>query len=146
MGVDRADRSARGQMTVELAVALPVIIVIAAVAVNAITFFVDCAVFDRVAHEAVRVHASAPAYRQTTDQGCALVQQEVEERLGRSNLSVTVSHGVTGADFDEYTATLEYSPTLFGMGLRSQVFGVSLPRLSHTTRYVVDSYRAGVVI
>ena len=126
-------------MTIEVAVALPVLIVVAVIAVNAMTFFGECAVFDRVAHDAVRVHAAAPAYGQGADQACALVEQAIRSQLDDANLAVRVSHGVTGADFDEFTATLEFYPTLFGRGLRSEVFGVQLPHLTHTTRYVVDS-------
>ena len=146
MGVRRRIRSQSGQMTIEVAVALPVLIVVAVIAVNAMTFFSECAAFDRLVHEAVRVHATAPAYRQGADQSCALVEQAVRGQLDADNLSISVAHGVTGADFDEYTATLEYYPTLFGLGLRSEVFGVSLPHLSHETRLVVDSYRPGVIV
>lgn len=146
MGVSRNRRVTSGQMTVELMVALPALIIVAVIAWNAMTFFAECAVFDRVVHEAVRIHAAAPAYGQGVDQSCALVQETVRAQLDDNNLNVTVEHGVTGADFDAYTATLEYYPTLFGASLRSEVFGISLPRLSHTTRYVVDGYKAGVIV
>ena len=136
----------RGQMTIELAVAMPVLIVVAVIAVNACAFFADCAVFDRVAHEAVRVHAAAPAYGQGADQSCALVQQAIADVLDVPNVDVSVSHGSTGFDFDQYTATIEYHPTLFGLGLRSEVFGVPLPALTHSTTYVVDTYKPGVVV
>ena len=145
MGVTRRARGRSGQMTIEVAVAMPVLIVVAVIAVNVMTFFCDCAVFDRVVHDSVRIHAAAPAYQQGVDQTCALVEQTVRSQLDGSNLEVRVSHGITGVDFDEFTATLEFYPTLFGRGLRSEVFGVALPHLTHTTRYVVDSYRAGVV-
>ena len=146
MGVIRRVRGVSGQMTIEVAVAMPMLIVVAVIAVNVMTFFSDCAVFDRVAHEAIRVHAAAPAYRQGADQTCALVEQTIRSQLDRANLDVRVTHGVTGIDLDEFTATLEFHPTLFGRGLRSEVFGVQLPHLTHATRYVVDSYRAGVVV
>ena len=139
-------RHESGQMTVELAVAMPVLIIVAVVAVNAMIFFCQCATFDRVAHQAVRVHAAAPAYGQGAAQSCALVEQDIRAVIDEPNVDVTVSHGSAGADFDCYTATLEYHPTLFGLGLRSQVFGVAMPPLSHTTTYVVDSYKPGVVI
>ena len=135
-----------GQMTVELVVALPVLIIVAVMAVNAMTFFGECAVFDRVACEAVRVHAAAPAYGQDAGQSAALVEQAIRSQLDAPNLGVSVSHGVTDPDLDEFKATLEFSPTLFGMGLRSEVLGVPLPRLKHEVRYVVDSYRPGVII
>lgn len=138
--------SESGQMTVELAVAFPVLLIVAVMAVNALTFFSDCAVFDRVAREAVRVHATSPAYRQGSGQTSALVEQEIRAALNADNLDVSVSHGAAGFDFERYTATLSFSPTLFGMGLRSEVFGVALPRLVHTAEYTVDTYKAGVVI
>ena len=144
MGVMR--RSNRGQMTVEMAIAMPVLIIVAVIAVNALSFFVDCAVFDRVFCEAVRTYAVAPAYGQGAGQNCDLVKQVVQEAVGQSNVEIAVSHGKTGLDFDEYTGVIEYQPTLFGMGLRSSVFGVALPTLTHTTSYVIDSYKAGVIV
>lgn len=43
-----------GQMTVEFAVALPVVVVIAVIAVNALAFFSDCAAFDNLFRDAMR--------------------------------------------------------------------------------------------
>ena len=147
MGIARRlAKDSAGQMTIELAAVLPVALTVALLAVNALTFFGQCAVFDRVAHEAVRIHAASPAYRQGAAQSCALVEADIMAALGSENVDVSVSHSSAAFDLDCYTATLEYSPTLFGMGLRSQVFGVSMPRLIHSTDYVVDSYRAGVII
>ena len=124
-----------GQMTVEMAVAMPALIVVAVIAVNACTFFYQCAVFDRVAHEAVRVYAASPAYGEGSGQACASVEQAVRSQLDDQNLDVSVAYAKVGADFDEY-----------GMGLRSEVFGVSMPQLEHTTSYVVDSYKPGVIV
>ena len=147
MGIARRlAKDSAGQMTIELAAVLPVALTVALLAVNALTFFGQCAVFDRVAHEAVRIHAASPAYRQGAAQSCALVEADIMAALGSENVDVSVSYSSAAFDLDCYTATLEYSPTLFGMGLRSQVFGVSMPRLIHSTDYVVDSYRAGVII
>jgi len=139
-------RSTKGQMTVQLAVAMPVLIIVAVIAVNALTFFAECAVFDRVAHEAVRVHAAAPAYGQSPGQSCVLVEQDIRAALGADNLDVSVTHGSAGFDCEQFTATLEFHPTLFGLGLRTEVFGVVMPALSHTTSYVVDVYKPGVVV
>ena len=133
-------------MTIELAVALPVLIIVAVIAVNALSFFGECAVFDRVAHEAVRVYAASPAYGQGPGQSCALVEQAIREVIDEQNVEISVSHGVTGFDYDQYTATIEFHPTLFGLGLRSSVFGVGLPTLVHSTVYVVDGYKSGVFV
>lgn len=146
MGVMGKLRAQSGQMTIEMVVALPLLIAVAVIAVNAMTFFSECAVFDRVVCEAVRVHAAAPAYGQDVGQSVALVEQTVKSQLDAPNLGVSVTHGVTAPDLDEFKATLEFSPTLFGMGLRSEVMGVRMPRLKHEVKYVVDSYKPGVVI
>lgn len=135
-----------GQMTVEMAVAMPALVVVAVIAVNACTFFYQCAVFDRVAHEAVRVYATSPAYGEGPGQACASVEQAVRSQLDDQNLDVSVTYAKVGADFDEYRVTLGFQPTLFGMGLRSEVFGVSMPQLEHATSYVVDSYKPGVIV
>ena len=135
-----------GQMTVEMAVAMPALVVVAVIAVNACAFFYQCAVFDRVAHEAVRVYAASPAYGEGPGQACASVEQAVRSQLDDPNLDISVSYANVGADFDEYRVALGFHPTLFGMGLRSEVFGVSMPHLEHTTSYVVDSYKPGVVV
>ena len=121
-----------GQMTAEMAVAMPALIVVAVIAVNACTFFYQCAVFDRVAHEAVRVYAASPAYGEGSGQACASVEQTVRSQLDDQNLDVSVAYAKVGADFDEYRVTLGFHPTLFGMGLRSEVFGASMPQLEHT--------------
>lgn len=139
-------RGAAGQMTVELAVALPVLIAVAAMAFNLCAFIADCAVFDRSVHEAVRVHATSPAYRQNSSQSCSYVKRDVDAALGSSDIDVDVSSQSAGLDFVRFTATMKYSPTLFGLGLRTQVFGIGLPRLSHSTSYVVDVYKPGVVV
>ena len=36
--------------------------------------------------------------------------------------------------------------TLFGLGLKSEVMGVALPKLSHTEELVVDCYKPGVLL
>ena len=141
-----SDNDEQGQMTVELAVAFPAMIIVAMIAMNALLFFSECAAFDRLACEAVRVHAAAPAYGIGPNQACALVQQELAASFDRSNLSVAVGSMQVGIDYTQYSATLDFAPTLFGMGLTDEVFGVSLPHLSHTVSYVIDPYRPGVII
>ena len=137
---------ARGQMTIELAAALPVLLAVALLATNALVFFGQCAVFDRAAHQAVRVHAVAPAYGQNAAMSCALAEADILQALGGANVDVRVSCSSAGGDLERYTATLSFSPTLFGYGLRSRVFGVQMPHLTHTTEYVVNTYKPGVIV
>ena len=56
-------RQRGGQMTVELATVLPVALAIMAIVCNGMVFFSECAAFDRVARNAVRLYATVPTGR-----------------------------------------------------------------------------------
>ncbi|MDJ1650272.1 MULTISPECIES: TadE/TadG family type IV pilus assembly protein [Gordonibacter] len=146
MGRARHGAREAGQMTVELAVVFPVLLVVAVIAVNVLLFFSECAAFDRTAREAVRVYATSPAYGQGLEQSQALVQQTVQAAFDKPYLASRVAtEGVSGGAV-RFTATLEFSPTLFGMGLKSSVFGVALPHLEHSVALVVEPYKPGVLL
>lgn len=134
-----------GQGTVELAVMLPVLLVVALIVVNACTFFSECAVFDRVARQAVRVYATSPGYGQGADQGRLKVLAALEKTFDASNEGVEVSVESAGGQCVRYTATLTFAPTLFGLGLKSEVFGVPLSLLRHSASLVVDPFNPGVI-
>lgn len=88
----------RGQMTVELAAAFPVLIIVAVIAVNALAFFSECAAFDNVFRDAVRVHVTSPAAGQGIEQSSALVQTALSAAFDAENEAVRVSaEGVSGA-------------------------------------------------
>lgn len=139
-------RSTAGQATVELVLVLPVAIIVGVIAVNALLFVSDCAQFDRVARQAVRTFVPSPAYHVGTEAACGQIQSALEEAFPQDNLSVSVSAGGVSGGHVRVTSSLEFSPTLFGMGLRDQVLGVSMPRLHHEVSLVVDRYNPGVVI
>ncbi len=141
-------RDERGQMTVELAVMIPVLVAIAVIAMNAMLFFSECATFDRLARNAVRVFATSPAYGEDTSQSCAAALDAIEEGMGiadKNYLEASVSVASESFGQKRFRATLRFTPTLFGMGLKSSVFGVSLPQLEHSTELVVDVYKPGVL-
>lgn len=135
-----------GQMTVELAVVFPVAIIVAVIAVNALLFISECASFDRLADQAIRVHATAPSYGQGTERSRALVEESLRESFARDNESVSVNASAVGLGLVRFEAELVYRPTLFGMGLHSEVFGIELPPLRHSTGLTVDPYKPGVVV
>lgn len=136
----------RGQMTVELAVVLPVAIVIAVIAVNAMTFFSECAEFDRVGRNAVRVCATSPAYGQDVAQSVALVETAISEAMGASGSDVEVSAQQDGLGYMSFEMTLLYRPTLFSLGLKDEVLGVPLPVLRHEVSLVADAYKPGMLL
>lgn len=134
-----------GQATVELAVVLPVVIIVAVIAVNALTFFGACAAFDRVARQAICAWGAAPEASQSVDAAAAQVRSEVERAVGASNVTVSVRTEGAPAGLTKFTARLEYRPTLFGLGLRQEVFGVPLPPLVHEVALMVDAYKPGIL-
>lgn len=148
MGVNtRWRRNAEsGQMTVELAVVFPVLLIVAVVAVNALLFFSECAAFDNAFRDAVRVHATSPAYGQGVEQGTAAVQSALAEAFDRPFESVRVAAEGSSGGHTRFVATLEFTPTLFGMGLRTSVLGVSLPPLTHRVEFTADRYKPGVLL
>ena len=121
----------RGQMTVELAAAFPVLIIVAVIAVNAL---------------AVRVHVTSPAAGQGIEQSSALVQTALSAAFDAENEAVRVSAEAVSGGHTRFTGTLEYMPTLFGLGLRSTVFGIPLPPLAHAVSIAVDCYKPGVLL
>ena len=131
-------------MTIELMAVIPVAVAIAVIAVNALVFFGDCASFDRIARNAIRVYATSPTYGMQAGQSQASVANAIREELTSAFEVVDVSHEDVGGGLTRYVATLDYAPTLFGMGMRDSALGVQLPHLKHSTSLVVDTYKAGV--
>lgn len=135
-----------GQSTVEIAIAFPVVIIVAVIAMNAMLFLSECAQFDRVVRQSIRTYAAAPAYGETTAQINARIQSSIEEAFQEPHVSVSVSSEGAAFGYTTYTATLEFAPTLFGFGLKGDVFGVGLPVLRHKAALTVDTYRPGVLL
>ena len=139
-------RATRGQMTVELMVALPVMIAVALVAVSALSFMGTCASFDHQACEAVRVCATAPQAGWGPEQCAAEAAALLDRQFGDALTSVTVECQVASFGHLRFLMTLRVEPSLFGRPLSDNVFGVSFPPLAHTTELTVDSYKPGVIV
>jgi len=135
-----------GQMTVEFAVVFPVLIIVAVIAVNALLFLSECATFDRIARDAIRIHGTSPAYGQSKEQSIAQIDQTIKAHLDKGYLSSAVSVSGDVLGHTTYTAELIFSPNLFGMGLRSSVFGIALPQFHHRVAMTVDTYKPGVLL
>ena len=131
-------------MTVEMMVVLPVAIIVAAIAVNALVFIGDCASFDRSARNAIRVYATSPTYGAHAGQSQASIAASVQAEVESAFERVFVSYEGMGGGLTRYTVTLDYAPNLFGLGVRDSVLGVDLPHLRHSTSLVVDTYKPGV--
>lgn len=140
------DGGKRGQMTVEMVIALPVMLVVAIIAVNALLFFSECAAFDRLAKDAVRIHATAPGYGEETSRCLANIQADLEESFDKEYLHVSVSAQGRELGHVRFIAALDFTPTLFGRSFSGSVFGVSMPALHHETSLTISPYRPGVIV
>lgn len=150
-------RATRGQMTVELAVMIPVIVVVGLVVANLVRFCGQCAVFDRVALDAVLAQGVAPSGDQTSSSACGEVRDAIAGALDGASceVEVTAEQGApkgpsAGLSFPvsplltTYRCTLRFRPWPGTF----QIAGVaySAPALlSHERTIVVDRFRAGVV-
>lgn len=149
------DRS--GQMVVELAVVVPVAIVVALVVLNLMGFIEACAAFDQVALDAVVAHGVAPAGEQTQVASVEEVRAALTEGLGREDTCEVevsaegVSPGASGGSFvispllTRYTCTLYYHPWPRLLRMPGITFEAPLS-LRHERQLVVDRYRPGVVV
>lgn len=142
----RPERALAGQATIELMVALPVLIAIAVIAVNALLFVSECASFDRLARDAVRTYAASPAYGTGATAATSDVQGALEQSFNREYLHVDVRVGGHSPALMRYTATLVFTPTLFGHPFSGSVFGVQMPPLSHDVSLTIDPYKPGAFV
>jgi hypothetical protein len=149
-------------MAVELAVCIPLVMAVLAIAFNLMVFLGDCARFDRAAAEAVRTRASSPPQelygldhsrelierdlRETFATEGGYLRPSVEARTVASDGSAESQQG--GIAFailprlEAYECTLEFSPWGFG----NTIFGVELSGITHTRTFVIDPFRPGVLL
>lgn len=144
-----------GQMAVELAVLVPVVVVAALVIVNVLRFTEACARFDRVALDAVVTQGVSPPGVTSDLAGVGQVKGAIEEAMGEMACELVVraedaSTTSAGATIDLAAGTTRY---VCGLGFRpwpssAQIAGVGfeLPIIAwHERSFVVDRYKAAVV-
>ena len=134
----------RGQMTIELCVFLPIAIIIAAIAVNAMLFFSVCSEFDRTARNAIRVYATSPEYEQMSSECAEHILATIQASIDDDNVDCEVIVTSDHQGFATYEAKVRFKPTLFGLGLRDEILGVKLPSLEHSTSLTVSPYKPGM--
>lgn len=150
--------SQRGQMAVELAVTIPVAIVVGLIVLNLCRFVEACATFDRVALDAVISQGVSPPGEQSSLSAAGAVQSRIASSLAMSSceVSVTVSGapqpvGGGGLSFPvsplltTFTCTLRYRPWPGSFVIAGVRFGPPFV-LTHVRTLVVDRYRPGVVV
>ena len=127
----------KGQMTVELCVVIPVVMVIAAIVFNALTFFSCCAEFDRMVRNAARTWVVAPPSSMDLHTAVEQLDHRIWFDSAGENPSVSFTYEADASDLVTVTANMEYRPTLFGLQTRQELFGVALPALRHSTQITV---------
>lgn len=147
----------RGQMAVELAVLMPVIVVVALMVYNLSRFVCLCAVFDRVALDSVVFHGVSPSGTQTEVVAVDAVEREIVRALDASDVcSVEVSAERVGVGGGATTFSLAPGLTRFRCVLSFRPWPSSFVMagvpyeaplaLRHERSLVVDRYRPGVVM
>lgn len=158
LGLRRCLRSDKGQMAVELMVCMPVVLALAIISCDLLVYLGDCAAFDRVSAEVVRLHAASPAaaeYSVSAQRGS--ISAGIKRAMGsadRLTFSVSAeSSAAQGASGNGsvgslvswqrcYTCVMRYSPWPFTSG----GFGASPLAIAHSRSYVIDPYHPGVVL
>lgn len=159
----RPARAHRGQMTVEMAVLMPVTIVIALTGYNLARFIQACAAFDRVSLDTVISQGVAPSGDQQETIAVGEVKAELEralsESFGGDSCSVDVSAESMGDLPDagdgigfpvsplltRFTCTLRYRPWPSSLSIAGARYG-PIAELKHERSFVIDRFRPGVVI
>lgn len=144
-----------GQMTVELAVVLPVTVAVALVVWNLMGFVCACAAFDRLALDAVCSQGVSPAGAGDVA-ATEAVREDIVQSLGRlDTCEVEVSSSRANSDAEgstflvsplltRYVCTLSYKPWPTSLRLPGVTLAAPV-RLTHVRELVVDRYRSGVV-
>ncbi len=153
----------RGQMTVELAVCIPVILAIVGVSLNVLGYLNVCARFDRVAAEAVRSQATSPGHG---TEGSALAVGRVRETIETAfqpdsgdgfdcEVEVTTTAVGLGGEpasadgglsfsmltrLERYDCTITYHPWPF-----DRIVFMRFIELTHSRSYSVDPFKPGVL-
>ena len=151
-------RSERGQMSVELAVLVPVIIVVALVGYNLMCFVELCSAFDHIALDSIISQGVSPTGELGTQAACEAVRSCTVEALGSTRCYVEVrasfaseGEGGEGVSFvispllTRYTCTLIYHPWPGSFSMGSLVYESPVV-LTHERTLVVDRFRPGVVV
>lgn len=141
LAVLRGPNRQEGQMSVEFVIAFPVILAIALILCNFCLCISECASFDRLSKDAIRVFGTSPAYQQSIDECAADMQRQLSESFEKPYERVSVHGEQCSQDQVRYIARLHFSPTLFGRDFSGNVFGVQITPITHESSLIVQPYQ-----
>lgn len=145
-----------GQMSIEIAIIIPLVLVVAITMANIMEYLICCTLFDRVSLDAVLAHGVSPAGLQTELAAVAEVESAIEGAMG-GNPAITIEVSAAALSspsgflaslnphLTRFTCTLRFKP----WPQRIRFAGVSMEapfEIVHTKSLVIDRYRPGVVV
>lgn len=149
--------NAQGQICVEFAALMPVVIVVMLIAYNIVCYVQLCSKFDRCARDAIAVLGVSPPGKQSADNAASEIKTAIQTAMGEAACDVNVQAqsacDETGAKFKffisplltTYTCKMSYKP----WPLSVCIAGISVDfgaRIDYTQRLVVDRFRPGVLV
>ena len=152
-------RKESGQMTVELAVLVPVAVVVGLTVWNLLRFVEACALFDRVALDAAISQGVVPSGEVSSLSAVGAVQSCIEAAMDSKSCTVEVtSRSLTGEErrregisfpvsplLTDFVCTLSYHPWPSSFVIAGVSYDSPLV-LRHSRSIVVDRFRSGVVV
>lgn len=125
-------RRACGQMTIECAVCFPVLLALALVSYNAMSFICACSEFDRQFCEEVRIHATSLDVYSTVTSVCDDINEAMNTHyVLPENRIITARE--QGFGIVRFTGEMIFEPTLFGNRVLQGMGLTKLTSLRHKT-------------
>lgn len=158
-GIKKQLESQSGQMIVECALMLPLVLVVGLIVLNLCRFLQITAFFDQVSNDAVIAQAISPAGKQNNLNACQSVEEALKASFAEQSytsevvIEVSAEPSAVGHEnalfsflprYTRYRCRLRFKP--YPRVLRLPFISLSSPfELVHTREIVVDHYKTGVV-
>lgn len=148
----------RAQATVEMAVVVPVLLVLALIVYNIMLFVAATARFDRIAPDVVAAHAVSPSGESdgSTDDSVGVIESQIEGAMAGYDVEIEVTCTEGGASSGDDLLTLIGGLRTYRCSMRMRpwpsslsIAGVDLGApvaLAHHRDVTVDPWRPGVVM
>lgn len=148
----------RAQATVEMAVVVPVLLVLALIVYNIMLFVAATARFDRIAPDIVAAHAVSPSGESdgSTDDSVGVIESQIEGAMAGYGVEIEVTCTEGGASSGDDLLTLIGGLRTYRCSMRMRpwpsslsIAGVDLGApvaLAHHRNVTVDPWRPGVVM
>ncbi len=144
-GIANQLKDEHAQMSVEMAICLPIIIICLVIVVDVLIYMGQCARFDHIAPQEILANATSVSRGQESANCSGKVQEALQKNFSDFGQKVEIS-AEEGSMFNgsvTYTCSLSMQPWPLGSAGGS-IFGISIPAtLKHTTKFAVDPYIPG---